>query len=629
MCGIAGFVDPSGTDPGALDARGRAMAAALAHRGPDGQGVWTDAEAGVCLAHRRLSVVDLSDAAAQPMISACGRWVVAYNGEIYNHRDLRAELPDYPFRTASDTEVLLAAVARFGVEGALDRVNGMFAFALWDRSARSLMLARDRMGIKPLYWRWAQGRLSFASEPRALKCLPGWTGGIDRESLAAFLRFVAVPAPRTIWPGVSKLEPGTLLTLRQGREPAITRWWDLGAEAAAAPRLDFSDDEATDRLEALLADAVARQMVADVPVGAFLSGGIDSSTVAALMCRAGRGRVRTFSIGFAEADYDEAPFARAVAAHLGTEHTELVARPADALEIIPHLPALWDEPFADASQIPTALVSALARRHVTVALSGDGGDELFAGYARHVAAQRWWPRLAAVPHPVRAAASGLVRAVSPPAWDAAFRLLPRHRRPAQAGERLHKFATAMAADGPGAFHRALASTWHAPPVPGVVRDHPPVFHGHPTEAMQLADMAAYLPDDILTKVDRASMGVGLEARVPLLDHRVVRFALGLPMHQRIRDGRGKWLLRRVLNRHVPAGLVERPKQGFAVPIGDWLRGPLRDWAEPMLDARRLDAEGWLDPAPIRRLWEMHLAGRASAPYPLWAVLMFQAWLERE
>jgi asparagine synthase (glutamine-hydrolysing) len=645
VCGFCGFLDTTGSGSSTADEREaavRRMNGTLVHRGPDGDGVWLDPAApGLALAHRRLAIVDLSPSGHQPMTSASGRWVIVYNGELYNTAELRAELEAAggapPWRGHSDTEVLLEACATWGVDATLRRLVGIFALALWDRHERTLYLARDQMGVKPLYWGRMGAVLLFGSQPKALAAHPAFRADIDRDALTAYFRFGYVPAPFSIHKGIHKLEPGTLLTVRAGQEPERTVWYDLAAVArrGLADPLALSDDEATDALEALLQDAVARQMVADVPLGAFLSGGIDSSTVVALMQAASASRVRSFTIGFADAAYDEADAARAVARHLGTDHTELVVEPGHVLDAIPGLPEWFDEPFADSSQLPTLLVSRMTRASVTVALSGDGGDELFAGYNRYLWGERLWRRLKPLPRPLRQAAAGMLAMVPPRDWDRMAACLPAGmgglRQP---GDKLHKLATVLGAAGPDALYRRLVSQWPDPEalVPGGreprgllwddgVAATMPGF----VERMQYLDAATYLPDDILAKVDRASMAVSLEARVPFLDPRVVEFAWRLPRHQRLRGGTGKWLLRQVLHRHVPAALVERPKSGFAVPIGDWLRGPLRDWAENLLDAGRLARDGIVDPAPVRAAWAAHLSGTRNLQHQLWCVLMFQAW----
>jgi asparagine synthase (glutamine-hydrolysing) len=645
MCGIAGTWAGSTRR---FDLQGilTRMSGAVAHRGPDSAGTWVDAEQGIALGHRRLAILDLSPHGHQPMVSAGGRYVIVYNGEVYNFAALRSELAGrFAFRGGSDTEVILAAVEAYGVEGAVRRFVGMFAFALWDREERRLHLVRDRLGIKPLYYGAVDGGFVFGSELHALRAHPGFAPEVDRESLCLLLRHNCVPAPRSIFRGIRKLPPGTILTLRSpaDAEAEPVAYWSARAVAEAGRRDPFtgSEAEATDALEALLRDAVGLRMVADVPLGAFLSGGVDSSAVVALM-QAQSGRpVRTYSIGSPERDYDEARYARAVARHLGTDHTELYVTAEDALAVIPKLTSIYDEPFADSSQIPTFLVSELARRDVTVSLSGDGGDELFGGYNRHIWGRRVWNALRRVPEPLRRSVGGYVERTSPARWDRAYAavepVLPRGWRQQIFGYKVHKLARLLAARSPAELYGRMVSHWldpaavvvGAPRLNGVADPDADTDGWELTSRMMYRDLVTYLPDDILTKLDRASMAVGLEARVPLLDHRVVEFAWRVPLHMKIRDGQSKWLLRQVLYRHVPADLVERPKAGFGIPLDAWLRGPLRDWAESLLDERRLRDEGFFHPAPIREKWSEHLSGRSSWQYHLWDVLMFQAWLEKE
>ncbi len=640
MCGFAGFIDLARSTPEAdLLARAEGMAAQLYRRGPDGDGVWADASAGLAMGHRRLAILDLSPAGHQPMVSADGRYVIAYNGEVYNFPELRAELEagGVAFRGSCDTEVVVEAIAAWGLEAALGRMIGMFVLALWDKAERILCLARDRLGIKPLYWGRCGDHFLFASEIKALRAHPAWTATVDRDALAAYLRFGYVPAPRSIYAGIAKLEPGTFLTLRDGDEAEIRRYWDLReiTLSARARQRDMDDCEATERLDGLLRDAVKGRMAADVPLGAFLSGGVDSSTVTALMQAQSSHPVKTFSIGFSESAFDESSEAAAVARHLGTDHTELIVSPADARAVIPHLPDIYDEPFADSSQIPTYLVSRLARGQVSVALSGDGGDEIFAGYNRHRLAAGPWPRLERVPLALRRLASSSLRGLPPALWDFLFSLSPKRLRHVLTGDRMHKLATVLAgADGADLYGR-LVSQWSDPESlvvegaregeriwddPGLMRDLPELM-----ARMRYMDTVGYLPGDILTKLDRASMAVSLETRVPLIDHRVVEFATGLPPHMLIRGQRGKWLLRQVLHRYVPEELVTRPKTGFGVPLDSWLRGPLRDWAEGLLSRSRLEEEEFFAPAPVRRAWKEHLSGRRNHQHKLWAALMFQAW----
>jgi asparagine synthase (glutamine-hydrolysing) len=648
MCGIAGLLDSSRTLGGdALDALATRMAGTLHHRGPDDGGVWSDPDSGVGLGFRRLAIIDLTPAGHQPMIANDARSAIVFNGEIYNAEDIRRELngigaiPVGGWRGHSDTEVLLQACRHFGVAGAVERLVGMFAFAYWEGRTRRLTLVRDRLGIKPLYWARAGKQFLFASELKALRAHPDFSSEIDRTALAGYLRQAYVPAPRSIYRDAQKLPPGHMLTIEAGGEPVIARYWDLREIAATGQRSaknrPIDNLAAIDELDNLLREAVKLRMIADVPLGAFLSGGIDSSTVVALMQAQSTRPVKTFTIGFHEAGYNEAEHAKAVAAHLGTEHTELYVDANDALTLVPQIPDWYDEPFADPSQLPTYLVSQMTRRHVTVALSGDGGDELFAGYSRYAWANRLERWAAGAPVPLRHAASAMLRAVSPGNWDSLSRLLPESRRPRQLGHKLHKLAGLLTQPDADAIYRQLVSFW---PNPGellggdaapygplgddsIARDLPDF-----TARMQYLDTVTYLPDDILTKVDRASMAVSLEARVPLLDHRVVAHVWNLPADLKLRAGKAKWLLRQVLYRYVPPALVERPKMGFAVPIHAWLRGPLRDWAEHLLDESRLKREGIFNPAPIRRKWQEHLSGTRDWQYDLWVVLMFQAWHER-
>lgn len=652
MCGICGTLETGPRPSGALEGLADAMAKALAHRGPDDHGTWVDAEAGLALGQRRLAILDLSPAGRQPMASASGRFVMVLNGEVYNYADLRSALEadakgPLPWRGHSDTEVLLEGIERWGLEATLRRAVGMFALAVWDRQERVLRLARDRVGEKPLYYGWQDGRFLFASELKGLRAHPRFRAEVDRDSLALYFRFGYVPGPHCIYRGLRKLPPGTILEVRAdapGARPEPVPYWSARevAEAGRARPFRGTEAEAVDRLEALLRDAVRHCMVSDVPLGVFLSGGLDSSTVAALMQAQSPRPIRTFTIGFREAAFDEAQHARAVAEHLGTQHEELYVTPEEARAVIPRLPAIYDEPFADSSMIPTFLVSQLARRHVTVALSGDAGDELFGGYERYLKAAAAWRRLSWMPRPLRRAAAAVLRSASPRAWDLLLKplapVLRKRLRAGSAGQAVHKLAAALDARGFGDFYLRLVSLWQEPTELVRGAREPPVnatdpallaFEGSPEERMMLLDLVSYLPDDILVKVDRASMAVALEARVPLLDHRVVAFAWSLPLALRVRAGEGKRLLRQVLYRHVPRDLVDRPKQGFGVPVGEWLRGPLRGWAEDLLAEDRLRAEGFLEPGPVRQRWREHLDGTRDGAPQLWAVLMFQAWLEAQ
>jgi asparagine synthase (glutamine-hydrolysing) len=641
MCGIAGFIGAApGMAGGDVGTIAEAMAKSIAYRGPDDQGIWIDAESEAALVHRRLSIIDLSAAGHQPMVSANERYVISYNGEVYSFQPIAAELAarGHNFRGHSDTEVILESFAVNGIEPTLKRMIGMFAIALWDRRDRTLTLMRDRLGIKPLYWAKFGNTFLFGSELKALRAHPGWTPRIDQSAVAAFMRHNYIPAPRTIYDGVHKLEPGTMLVLPWRGEPKISRFWDARSVALNGSHnpVEGSDAELTEQLETLLKDAVGRRMIADVPLGAFLSGGVDSSTVVALMQAAKSGTVKSFSIGFDIEGYNEAHHAAAVARHLKTDHTELTVTAKDALDVIPRLADFYDEPFADSSQIPTYLVSAMTRKYVTVALSGDGGDELFAGYNRYQLTQRFWRSLSLMPRAMRKGAAAALTAVRPDRWTQLLSALPSRLRPPQAGDKIHKAASVLRLDSADAVYRRLVSHWEPSEImpqvaePRSILDDASVAKDFPDllDRMQFLDLVTYLPDDILTKVDRASMAVALEARVPLIDHRVVEFAWRLPDHVKVRNGTSKWILRQVLYRHVPQELIERPKMGFGIPLGEWLRGPLRDWAETLLGEQRLRQAGLLDAAMVRRYWQDHLDGRRNWQYLLWDVLMLEAWRER-
>lgn len=633
MCGLTGFFGvPAPEDE--LRATVRAMSDAIVHRGPDDSGEFADAASGLAFGFRRLSIVDLSAAGHQPMESASSRYVIAFNGEVYNFEAIRRELRDGgrapQFRGHSDTEVMLAAIEAWGLEAAVKRFVGMFAFALWDRHERILHLVRDRMGVKPMYYGFSGETFLFGSELKTLRRHPRFRGEVDPHAVAAYLRYLYVPAPLSIYRGICKQRPGTIVTLRSGsREVQTTTYWSVreAAERGTANRFGGDEAEAADALDALLRDAVALRMVADVPLGVFLSGGIDSSLVTALMQAQATQPVKTFTIGFHEGAYDEAAYAAAIAKHLGTAHTELYVTPQDALEVIPRLPEMYDEPFADSSQIPTFLVSAMARRHVTVTLSGEGGDELFGGYRRYFEGQRVMRAFGSMPALLRRGLGSGIGSVPGAAWDRAFGLLPQRFREPQAGVQMQKLARVLRTRDLNGMYAELTSFWR-----GVVRDVPdaalPQPHPRltdPVEQMMFLDQIAYLPDDILAKVDRASMAASLEAREPLLDHRVVELSWSLPLSMKIRNGKGKYLLRKLLARYVPAEMIERPKMGFKVPIGDWMRGPLRDWAEELLSPQRLEARG-LDATAIRRVWQEHLNGRGHWQDHLWAVLMLEATL---
>ncbi|KVN71025.1 asparagine synthase (glutamine-hydrolyzing) [Burkholderia ubonensis] len=652
MCGIDGFLNSAAFDEETARATLARMTASLAHRGPDAQGTWLDAQAGIALGHRRLAIVDLSVHGRQPMASACGRFVLVFNGEIYNHRALREELERTgrapAWRGHSDTEVLLAAITAWGVEAALRRATGMFAIALWNRESRVLTLARDRIGEKPLYYGRIGDALVFASELKALRSFPGFDGAIDRDALCLYLRQSSVPAPYTIYRGIRKLPPGTFIQFEHARDtPRVRAYWTLehAIEAGRAEPFEGTAQEAVGLLDGILRKAVAQQMEADVPLGAFLSGGIDSSAIVALMQAQSAAPVDTFTIGFHEAGYDEAGYAKAVARHLGTRHTELYVTADHALAVVPKLPSIYDEPFSDASQIPTFLVSELTRRHVKVSLSGDGGDELFGGYTRYFLTPRLWRKLHRVPAAVRARIAAALHALRPDHADqlaavaqSAWSGAEARETPPRIGDRLHKLGHVMTADSRIGLYRLLMSAVHHPERIALAGQEPPTpldtASAWPAdltfaEQAMAIDTLTYLPTDILTKVDRAAMAVSLETRMPFLDHHVVEFAWRLPASVRLPDGRSKVLLRRLLDAYVPASLIDRPKQGFCAPIDHWLRGSLRDWAEALLHPARLREEGFFDAAAVERLWRQHQTGRMNWQHQLWTVLMFQAWLEAQ
>ena len=646
MCGIAGVLGGAG----GLNETVARMTATLAHRGPDDEGVWVDPQARIGLGHRRLSIIDLSPAGHQPMHSPTGRYVITLNGEIYNYGDLRKELETtghgIAWRGHSDTEVLLAGCDTWGVRKTLERASGMFALAVWDKRDRALTLARDRLGEKPLYCGRQGGASSpflFGSELKALLKHPDFDPTVDREALALFVRFLAIPAPLSIYRGISKLLPGTLLTVRDGAEPVVEPYWS-GAELArtgVANPVGLPPQAAADQLESILERAIGRQMMSDVPLGAFLSGGVDSSTVIAIMQKLSARPVKTFTVGFHEKSYDEATHARAVAAHLGTDHTEIYVSPAQAIDVIPGLSTMYDEPFGDSSQIPTHLIAALARQQVTVALSGDGGDELFAGYDRYLFTAGMWNRIRGIPRPLRAVAARTLSAVPAGVWtrfgDVAGGLMPRPLRVPRLGDKVHKGAAMLCSNSLDELYAQMLSPWRnsedvvidaSTERGSVVFDSADFESLGGVERMMAQDMLGYLPNDILVKVDRAAMAVSLETRVPLLDPEVVKFAWHLPMDMKLRGGTTKWLLRQVLYRHVPPKLIDRPKMGFAIPLDSWLRGPLRDWAEALIDERRLAREGFFHPIRVRRTWDEQLKGRANSG-KLWTILMFQSWLESQ
>jgi asparagine synthase (glutamine-hydrolysing) len=640
LCGITGFLDCSRQlNDVELQSTVTRMSDTIRHRGPDDSGAWVDAQAGIALGFRRLAIVDLTPTGHQPMLSADGRFVIVFNGEIYNFAGLRQELTSlgHSFRGTSDTEVMLASVCQWGVEYAVKHFNGMFAFALWDRREQRLHLVRDRLGIKPLYYTRMGPVLLFGSELKALRAHPAFQAEIDRNALVLQLRLSYIPAPYSIYQGVKKLTPGSILTIDAAQGPGNAQpqpFWSARqiAEQGVAHPFEGSAAEAAGELERLLRQSLSERMIADVPLGAFLSGGVDSSTVVTLMQAQSARPVKTFTIGFYEDSYNEAVYAKAVAAHLGTEHTELYVTPEEAQAVIPRLPTLYDEPFSDPSQIPTFLVSQLARRHVTVSLSGDGGDELFAGYNRYYYGRQIWQNVSWLPRPLRAAGGRLLGLFSPGQLEA----VQKGTRQSEVAEKVRKVAEVLGAENPEAVYYNLVSHWKEPTVVVKGSVEPPTILSDSrgwadlqdfTQRMMFLDLVTYLPDDILVKVDRASMGVSLEGRVPLLDdHRVVEFAWRLPLKFKIREGQGKWLLRQVLYRYVPPAMIERPKKGFSVPIDAWLRGPLRAWVEDLLSETRLLQEGYFNPQPIRQKWSEHLEGKHNWHYYLWDVLMFQAWL---
>jgi asparagine synthase (glutamine-hydrolysing) len=634
MCGIAGFWRPSGLPHDAIGAL-TAMTTAIAHRGPDSSGHWLDDGAGLALGHRRLAILDLSEHGHQPMASASGRFQLAYNGEVYNFAELRRELraAGASFRGDSDTEVLLAAFECWGVEAAVPRFAGMFALALWDSIQRTLYLVRDRLGEKPLCYGWQGDTFLFGSDLRALRVAPGWAAAIDRGALSLYLRHGCVPAPLTIYSGLAKVRPGTMRILRDpipGAEPVEYRYWSAGriAREGLASPLTGSDQELLDHADALLRRVVQREMRSDVPLGAFLSGGVDSSLIVALMQAQSARPVRTFTIGFHEAGMDEAGYARSVATHLATEHHDVYLTAAELLATVPEMGQVYDEPFGDSSQIPTTLLAQVTRRHVTVSLSGDGGDELFGGYSRYLRADRIWRGVSALPGSLRHSASrGLQRGAF--AWTSqgqGSRILHRASR----------IAGLLGVSSGTEFYRNLVSLSRSPSefLPGVAEP-PTAFAGVDAELpgttllnqMMYLDLVSYLPDDILVKVDRATMSVGLESRAPLLDHEVAEFAWRLPPLAKVREGRGKWILRQLLQRYVPEPLVNRPKMGFAAPVGSWLRGPLRDWAGDLLAPERLNRAGLFNPQAVGRIRTASERGVRQWDAQLWSLLMFESWRE--
>lgn len=657
MCGITGIFSPKHLMRQNIAEIARSMAQKIKHRGPDDEGIWTDTQHGISLAHRRLSVLDLSDAAHQPMESPCGRYIMIFNGEIYNHNEIRREIDGINlhdislnsngnvWRGHSDTETLLVGISIWGLKKTLLKSVGMFAISLWDRKEQTLLLARDRMGEKPLYYSLQGSTFLFASELKALCAHPEFKMEVDRQALSTLLQRSAISAPHSIYKGVYKLLPGSILKLTKlniinNRLPHPNIYWSLRDVALTAQKKLFTgtDGEAQDQLELLLQQSISGQMIADVPLGAFLSGGIDSSIVVALMQKLSKRSVKTFTIGFHESGYNEAKHARSVASYLGTEHTELYVSENEAMEVIPRLHQFYDEPFADSSQIPTVILSELARQHVTVSLSGDGGDELFGGYNRYMWGPSIWRQIHWLPRNVRAALAGILSSVSPYAWDKIFNglsiFLPRNFCFSTPGDKLHKIAQILAVRSAEEIYEGLISHWKN--TQDVVKGsyesttilqqlNCPLEMPDLEHQMMYMDSVSYLPDDILVKVDRAAMGFSLETRTPFLDHRLVDFAWSLPLSMKIRNGKGKYLVRQVLDQYMPRKLVERPKMGFSIPLDSWLRGPLKPWVEDLLDESRLLDEGYFNSIPIRKMWHEHLKGKRNWSYHLWDVLMFQSW----
>lgn len=648
MCGIAGIFDTRGSlDTVTLQGAVRKMTTAIIHRGPDDGDVWVEANTGIALGHRRLSIVDLSQEGHQPMISACERYVIAFNGEIYNHNDIRNDLEKLSvapaWRGHSDTEIMLAAISHWGLNVALQHFVGMFAFSLWDRKERLLYLVRDRLGEKPLYYGWVENKFVFASEIKAIRVCHGWKNNIDRDALALLLRHNYIPAPHSIYKNIKKVLPGTIATISTDSvvngQINIREYWSFNkiAELGNATPYKGRDIDAIEHLHKLLLDSVKNQMAADVPLGAFLSGGIDSSAIVALMQAQSTRPIKTFTIGFSEKNYDEAAYAQKIARHLGTEHTELYITPQDALNVIPSIPRIFDEPFSDSSQVPTYLVAKLARQHVTVSLSGDGGDELFAGYTRYDWGNNIWHKIGWMPKQFRRSIATGLETIPPSMWGKLFTKLdavvPAKLKQYNIGDKLHKVTEVMRFANSQELYRNLVSHWCNPtsvvisstePETCLSNSHGIRFNNY-TDLMTYLDTISYLPDDILVKLDRTSMAVSLESRIPLLDHRIVEFARQLPLSMKVRNGQGKWILRQVLYKYVPKNLIERPKRGFGVPIEHWLRDQLRDWGESLLNEKRIREDGFFNSEQIQSKWQEHVSGKRNWHYLLWDILMFQAW----
>ena len=644
MCGLAGFLkktallnDPTNTL--------RNMGLAIVNRGPDSRGEWFCAEHGIGLSHRRLAIVDMTASGHQPMVSSSGRYVMAFNGEIYNHLELRKVLeeanPSLTWNGTSDTETMLASFEHYGLSAALDTLVGMFAAAVWDTQAQALYLCRDRLGEKPLYYGWQDDTFLFGSELKALKAHPAFKADIYRPGISLLLRYGYIPAPYSIYENIFKLEAGEYACV-SSRQPEVqvTKYWDVVDVIKSSVNDPFKGDapEATAHLETLLETTISQQMLADVPLGSFLSGGIDSSLIVSLMQKQSSRPVKTFSIGFDDKSYDEAGYAKAVAAHLKTEHHELYVSSADALDVIPKLPHIYDEPFSDSSQIPTYLVSALAREQVTVSLSGDGGDELFCGYNRYKMTAKFWSALKKVPRPIRSLSSAMLTSISPATLDLLASKVPKLSGYGSVGDKIHKAARVMSSRSAQDIYVGLVSKHPNPQtlvINGVEPDtcligNTPDFTAlDDIQQMMALDTLSYLPEGVLTKLDRASMAVSLEGRAPFLDHRVFEFAWQLPLSMKMQGNDSKWILRQILYKYVPQALIDRPKMGFGVPLRDWLCGPLREWAETLLDEQRLVQEGYFNVPAVRALWAQHAGGRYDRSGILWAILMFQAWLQEQ
>jgi asparagine synthase (glutamine-hydrolysing) len=646
MCGITGLIDFSHQyNRSELESIILKMTAALHHRGPDDTGVWGDKDFPAAFGHTRLSIIDLSKEGRQPMVSSDGRYVLVYNGEIYNYKDLRKELAasGHGFRGHSDTEVMLAAFCQWGIQKSLERFNGMFAFGLWDCFEKKLYLSRDRFGEKPLYYGWMGKRFVFASELKALAAHPDFNKPVDRNALSLFLRYNYIPAPYSIYEGIKKLSASVILTISGlgDNEPAI-KYWDLNAIAQENSRKEFthSEQEQVYALDALLRDAVGKRMVSDVPIGAFLSGGIDSSLIVSQMQAQSTSPVKTFTIGFNESFSNEAKAAKKIAGYLGTDHYEYYVNPSEMLDVIPGLPRLYDEPFADSSQIPTCIVSKIARQKVTVCLSGDGGDEFFCGYNHYLWGRKLWERIGWIYPGLRRSVSRIITSVPPGLLTSFFgyfqRFIPAQLSQNSLGDTLHKFAEIISCQTPTDLYTHMVTQWKNPEMvvignettgnnAGYIQPFPPLDDY--THTMMYMDMVSYLSDDILAKVDRASMGVSLEVRVPYLDHRIAAFSWRVPLSMKIRDNKGKWLLRQVLKRYLPVDLMDPSKTGFSIPLDTWLRGPLKDWAESLLSRETLKNGGFFHPDPIRKKWNEHLSGMRNWQNYLWSILMFQAWYD--